>query len=122
MGLKEFSYLDFKVKFVDSQTLLDYAGMNSFAARAFGFRDLRDEYEILIDQELSEETQARTLKHEVIEFSLMKYDYLTYWQAHKIASNYERFGHNWVSLFYSNSKEKKDPLECFCVAKPHDNI
>jgi len=114
MGLKGFTYLDFTVKLVDPQILLDYAAMNYYAAKTIGFEDLKKEYEIWIDSELPEERKERDLKHEVIEFGLMKYNALSYWQAHKIATMHENRDHNWVSSFYNerkNQREFSDPIE-----------
>ncbi|MDD4983396.1 MAG: hypothetical protein PHH82_00975 [Candidatus ainarchaeum sp.] len=122
MGLNGFSYLDFNVKLVDPQLLLDYAAMNYFAAKTIGFTALKKEYDIWLDSAMPEETQERNLKHEVIEFSLMKFNCFTYWQAHKIATACEQYNHDWVSLFYEECKQKAEFSESFCVIRPPDQL
>jgi len=118
MGLKSFVYLDFKVKLVDPQVLLDFAAMNFFAAKTMGFKDLKKEYEIWIDFNLPEDRKERDLKHEVIEFSLMKYNKLAYWQAHKIATACENYDHDWEASFYNERKCLKDQPDPLCFTGP----
>jgi len=76
-----------KVVFTDSKILKDYAAMNPEAARAMGFPDYdgdEETKEILIDREMPEETQVANLKHELIEFRLMR-NGMPYWDAHLIS-------------------------------------
>lgn len=78
---------DIKVVFTDSEILKDYGAMNPEAAKAMGFPDIDNNLEtkeILIDETLPEETQIQNLKHELIEFKLMK-NGMEYWPSHKIA-------------------------------------
>jgi hypothetical protein len=83
---------DIKVVFTDSTILKDYAAQNPEAARVMGFPDIDNDTktkEILIDKEMPEETQIANLKHELIEFRLMR-NGMPYWDAHLISLRKEK--------------------------------
>jgi len=77
-----------KVTFTDSKVLYDYGAMNPEAATKMGFPKIH-ENEIKIDKTLSEETQIKTLKHELTEWRLMDTG-IEYWPAHLIALKAEK--------------------------------
>jgi hypothetical protein len=94
----------FKVVF-DSKVLKDYAGMNPEAARAIGFPDIdKDEStrEIIIDNSLPLETQVANLKHELVEYKLMKQG-MQYWQAHELALKSEKEPFDYSTYITSNT-------------------
>jgi hypothetical protein len=76
------------VKLVPTSALKDYAGMNDEIGRKMGFkfngRTLPNRT-IIIDRNLSMDTRIKTLKHELVEMSLMEKKHMSYWNAHKIA-------------------------------------
>jgi len=75
-----------KIRFVPSKKLKDYAGMNKYAAKSLGY-PLKEDI-ILVDESMTREEKNRTIKHEMIERSLMKKG-MTYWKAHRIALSKE---------------------------------
>lgn len=77
------------VRLVSSSTLLDYAGMNSEAAKGLGF-NIPDET-IYIKGSLSWKARYYTLNHEMVEMGLMDGG-SRYWPAHKRALKLERSG------------------------------
>ncbi len=79
----------FKVKFVPSHTLLDYAGMNPRAAKAMGFK-MPGGY-IYIDKGLSVGEKCETIEHELHEEDLMGKG-RKYWSAHEKALRVEGKG------------------------------
>jgi hypothetical protein len=75
------------VRFVHDRKILDYAGHNSYAAKAMGFKMPKNT--IYIDESLNYKGKYRTLKHEYDEFNSMKSGN-PYWQAHRRALVSER--------------------------------
>ena len=73
----------YKVKQVGSKVLIDYAGMNHYAAKSMGFKGCKPK-EILIHKGLTAKTKDETLRHELCEIDKMKKGD-SYWQAHKHA-------------------------------------
>lgn len=73
---------------VDPDVLADYAGMNYYASKKFGFRKNMKPNEIYIDKTLPLDVQCRTLRHEMIERKLMAGG-MDYWDAHRIATRKE---------------------------------
>lgn len=77
----------YKIKFVGSRKLKDYAGMNYYAAKKFNF-PLTKSNLILIDKNLSKKDKNKTIKHEIAEAELMKRGH-SYWFSHKKALKIE---------------------------------
>lgn len=65
----------------------DFVGMNSQAAKAFGLK-MRPNT-IQIDKNLNLKEKCHTLRHEIVEFGLMKKG-MKYWPAHKRALRLEK--------------------------------
>ncbi len=81
----------------------DYYGMNIDAARVMHFKPQPKTNEILIDRTLKGKLKSRTMKHEIIEKSLMDKGW-PYWKAHEQALKHETDS-------YSKLKFKKPNLE-----------
>ena len=77
----------YKVKFVSSDKLKDYTGMNDEAGQLFGIKIT--EQEIWIDKSMTNKIKYETLRHEAVEEPLME-DGMKYWPAHKIALQLEK--------------------------------
>jgi hypothetical protein len=72
------------IRFVDTGQLYGYDGMNSEAAREFGYPGI-PENTILVDKRLGRRSKHRTIQHEIEEMLLMRQRGLRYWPAHQIA-------------------------------------
>lgn len=81
--------MKFKVKYVGSKILHDYAGMNYYAAKAMGFSKNKQKNVILIDRKLSKNIKKKTIIHEVCEANLMRKG-MKYWSAHLRALKKEK--------------------------------
>jgi len=81
---------EFKIIYVPTNVLKDYAGMNYFAAIDMGFKAMKLEpYDILVDNSMSKEKQRATIVHEITEAKCMK-QRMNYWQAHNLALQAEK--------------------------------
>lgn len=98
----------YTVKFVDSRTLHDYAGMNADAAKDISFTNI-EANEIELDRTLPEDTQYKNLKHELTEKKLMDSG-IVYWKAHlqALKAEEEPFDYS-KSMYVSNTIPFKKP-------------
>jgi hypothetical protein len=72
------------------KVLLDFAGMNEYAAKKFGYpKRLCGKKTILLDEKLPIYKQVKNLRHEIKERKLMKAGD-PYWKAHVIATRDEK--------------------------------
>ena len=76
--------LKYRIKFVGSDVLTDYDGMNYYAAREIGFDCKIQENEILVNESLNFSEVVHTIIHEIAEAEKMKLGW-HYWQAHRHA-------------------------------------
>jgi len=65
----------------------DFVGMNSLAAKSFGLK--MKPRTVWIDGNMNLKEKCHTLKHELVEYSLMRKG-MKYWPAHNIALKEER--------------------------------
>ena len=69
-----------RVKFVPDGKTRDYIGMNPEAAKEMGYK--MPSHTFYIDRHLSTEDKYHTLKHELLEYNLMKNKGMRYFPAH----------------------------------------
>jgi hypothetical protein len=82
--------IKYRIKFVGDDVLVDYDGMNWYAAQEIGFDVPIAQNEIFINEEtLTRPEIVSTIVHEIIEANQMRGG-LHYWAAHKIAAEAEK--------------------------------
>ena len=88
--VKKMDSIKYRIKFVGDDVLVDYDGMNWFAAQEIGFDVPIAQNEIFInEQTLTKPEIVATIVHEITEANHMR-DGLHYWKAHKIAAEAEK--------------------------------
>lgn len=75
------------VKFVPDAKTRDYCGMNPLAAKTMGYKMPQKTF--YVDRNQSNEDKYHILKHELIEYNLMKDKNMKYFPAHEIALDNE---------------------------------
>lgn len=80
---------NYNIKFVSPNTLKDYAGMNFWARKSFGFNRKMGKNDIWIDRNLSHRDKIETINHEIIEAELMRKG-KDYFDSHLIALRKEK--------------------------------
>jgi len=96
-----------KVNFNKGKWLHDYAGMNSEAAKAFGYPNTVDG-EVEIDSTLPLKRQCENLQHELNELGLME-DGWEYWPAHVNSTQEESLGPR--SIHWSRKRRGKTQVK-----------
>lgn len=86
--------MKYKIKFVSDDILVDYDGMNYYAAKFIGFDFPILENEIFVNKDtLTFPEQISTIVHEIYESESMKGG-KSYWEAHKLAAQAEKNENN----------------------------
>ena len=71
--------------------LIDYDGMNHYAAKVLGFKHPIAKDEIFINRDtLTRRETIQTIVHEIVEANHMKEDNIIYWDAHELAAKAEK--------------------------------
>lgn len=78
-----------KIIMKPANILVDYGGMNYYAAKEIGFHLRPKKNEIFIEKGMSQKVIKQTIKHEEVERRYMEKGY-SYWAAHKKALKAEK--------------------------------
>ena len=85
--------INYIIRFVGSDIITDYDGMNHYAAKGIGFDSPIAENEILVNENLSFIDEVHTIIHEIIEAEAMKKGAL-YFPSHRRANRSEEIPEN----------------------------
>jgi len=96
--------LKYKIRFVGSDIITDYDGMNYYAAIAEKFDHPIAKDEIFVNENLSFIEKVHTIIHEIVEAEYMRVYGWDYWKAHRLADKIEEISANIIVI--SNALQK----------------